>query len=611
VTGGEVDDNCLRVVTFTTKVTDPNGTMQPGDVTVTSATVTRATIGTVYDVIQTSDSQTTITVTGKVDVTALTGCPARVTIVLDAVDSVDNEAAQQAQSDDVIDTTIPVIHDLRFETDASHATEQTAPYLVDACGLVTVYFSLHVTDNCCVSPGNIDVDVTLPTGNAMLEDIDIDDVQTLQGRVDISGSAMVRCLDGPDMARVQIDVTALDCCGNEAVPDSTGTGEGLVDDIILPIPRDDPRQDMPMDESALMNESALTGSLVKVRLDDLGTYRLVLRESTPVRIDVVGNDADNLTHNSGHPFEPCVACGSCGGQTGCCATMFIDSIVKHPDHGTVLIEDDEGDCNGGTVIRYAPDRGYLGSDSFSYRIRDTFGNVSTEIATVHLQVVPEVWMEDVFVTVCAGDTVEFSVRAEDLFIDPDDPGIIPFEFSIVSGPEYGVIGGTVTNVAYTPPSEVTDPQFAVLVPSLDVAEAAILTLTYTAAEGVEGRDQIWVRFEDPFGGSAVAAVDILIDACGAPDGSVDFALSSGDLLPLILPATFDGAYEADPGSVMLMNIVNGTRHPDAVRVAWNDAIHRHVLVIDTSGLGTGRYELIIPLGTGETVRVGLEVGEAE
>ena len=605
VTGGEVDDGCLRVVTFTAKVTDPNGTMQPGDVTVTSATVTNATIGAVYDVIQTSDNQTTITVTGKVDVTALTACPARVTIVLDAVDSVDNDATQQSQSDDVIDTTLPVIYDLRFDTDASHAAEQTVPYLVDACGLVTVYFSANATDNCCISTDNVDVEVTLPTGNAILEDIDIDYAQTLQGRVDITGSAVVRCLDGPEVARVQVDIEAVDCCGNAAVPESTETDEGLVDDTTLPIPRDDPRQDMPMDESAV------TDPLVEVRMDDFGTYRLVLRESTPVRIGVMANDADNLTHNGGHPFEPCIECGLCGGQTGCCATMFVEEIVKEPDHGSVLIEDDTGDCNGGTVIRYAPDRGYLGADSFTYRIRDAFGNVSSEIATVYLQVVPEVWMDDVFVTVCAGETVEFSVRAEDLFVDPDDPDIVPFTFSIVSGPEYGVVGGSVTNVGYAPPSEVTDPQFGILVPSLDVAESATLTLTYTAPEGMEGRDQIWVRFEDPFGGMTVAAVDILIDACGAPTGGVDFTLSFGDLLPLIVPATFDAVYEADPGSVMLTRAADGTHHSDAVLVTWNETINRYVLVVDTSALQAGRYELSIALGTGETVRLVLEVGEAE
>ena len=90
-----MDINCVREVTFTAKVTDPNGTMVPDDITVTSATTTNATIGAVYNISQTSDNQTTITITGSVDVSALTGCPAFVTITLDAVDSVDNMAAQQ------------------------------------------------------------------------------------------------------------------------------------------------------------------------------------------------------------------------------------------------------------------------------------------------------------------------------------------------------------------------------------------------------------------------------------------------------------------------------------------------------------------------------------
>ena len=609
VTGGAVDDDCLRVVTFTAKVTDPNGTMVPGDITVAAASVTNTAAGItaedVYDISQTSDSATTITITGKVDVENLTGCPARVTITLDAVDSVDNDATQQSQSDDVVDTTIPVINDLEFNTDNTFAVEQTVPYLVDDCGAVTIYFSATVNDNCCIVPGNVNVTVTLPTADAILEDIVISRVQNGQGRVDVAGNAVVRCLDGPDMARVQIDVSAADCCGNAATPVQTGTDEGLVDDTVLPIPQDDPRQDMVMDESAIIDP------LVEVRLDEFGVYRLVLRESTPVRIDIMGNDADNLSHNVAHPFAPCISCGPCGGQTGCCAVTYIEDIVEQPSYGTVTVEDDTGNCAGGTVIRYAPDRGYLGPDYFTYRIRDAFGNVSSEIATVYLQTVPEVWMEDVFVIACEGESVEFTVSASDLFIDPDNPTVIPFAFSVTDGPEHGVVGGDLLDIFYTPASTVTDPQFGVLVPSLDFSEAAEVTLTYSPAEGYSGIDAIRVRFEDPFGGVAYAVVNITVGQCGSAIPNSILRVAQGQAVALIVPISFESIFNAGWGEVTLISLEDGQAYSGLIAAEWSEQVNRHILSISTVDLPIGSYELTIPLGNGETVTLTIEVGESE
>ncbi len=623
VTGGAVDADCLRVVTFTAKVTDPNGTMVPGDITVTAASVTNTaagiTAGDVYDIQQTSDNQTTITITGKVDIEDLTDCPARVTITLDAVDSVDNDAAQQSQSDDVVDTTIPTIDDLRFDTDDTHAAEQTVPYLVDECGRVVVYFSATINDNCCIDDGNVTVDVTLPLlageGDAVLEDIDVELTQNGQNQVLMTGSAVVRCLESvtprpnpAGLSRVQIDVAAYDCCGNDAVSVETGTGEGLVDDEILPIPRDDPRQDMVMDESAIADENLL----LKVRLDEFGVYRLVLRENTPVRIDLLANDADNLTHNVGHPFGPCVACGPCGGQTGCCAEIFVYEIVQHPTFGTAEIIDDSGDCGGGSVIRFAPDRGYLGPDFFTYRIVDAFGNVSDVIATVYLQTVPEVWVEDIFVVACGDETTEFSLPVSDLFIDIEDPSRIPFEFEILAGPSHGVVTGSVQNIDYAPPSTVTDPQFGVQVPSLDFTETAILNMSYTPADGFEGRDLIRVQISDPFGGSAIAVVDFAVGACGpAAAGEAILKLAGNQILPMLLPGPVGEALMADPSVVLLRDVETGTLYAEALAIGWDEEARAYVLMIDGSKLPYDIYELVIPLDGGEAVTLQLEVGEAE
>lgn len=601
---------CVIVIPVQATVTDAC-CINAGDVDI-DIQLTNATLS--HTVTASQVSQGVIDVSGNITVSALTGCPADLSITISGTDCAGNDAAQLTDSAVIRDNTIPIINNLMFNTDDTYAVQKVVPYLVDECGQVVVYFSANVTDNCCIVPGNVNVSVTLPMlageGSAILEDIVISRVQNGQGRVDVTGHAVVRCLEScpPSIcpSRVQVDITAADCCGNVATPVQTGTGEGLVDDIILPIPKDDPRQDMVMDESAVIDP------LVEVRIDEFGTYRLILRESTPVRIDIMGNDADNLSHNVAHPFGPCIACGPCGGQTGCCAVMYIHEIVKAPSYGTATIEDDTGDCTGGTVIRYAPDRGYLGPDYFTYRTRDAFGNISSVIATVYLQTVPEVWMEDVFAIACEGETIEFTVSAADLFIDPDDPSIIQFGFSVTDGPEHGVVGGDLLDVFYTPPSMSTDPQFGVLVPSLDFSEAAAVTLTYTPADGFTGIDAIRVRFEDPFGGVAHAVVNITVGDCSGPMATGDslIRVAQCEGIVLIVPSSFETVFEAGWTTVTLASLENGQAYSGSITVEWSEQVNRHILTINTEGLPVGSYELTIPLGTGETVTLTIEVGEA-
>jgi hypothetical protein len=253
----------------------------------------------------------------------------------------------------------------------------------------------------------------------------------------------------------------------------------------------------------------------------------------------------------------------------------------------------------------------LGPDYFTYRTRDAFGNISSVIATVYLQVVPEVWMEDAFVIACEGEPVEFRVEAADLFIDPDDPEIIQFVFSIDGGPEHGVVGGSLLDVIYTLPSMVTDPQFGMQVPSLDFSEAATIVLTYTPADGFLGIDQLRIRFEDPFGGVAIAVVNITVGRCVDVTASSVIHVIQGEFLPLVVPISFASMLEAGMGTVTLLSLEAGTLYPDVITVEWSEAINRHILTLNTTGLPLGSYELKIPLGTGEIVTLTIEVGEAE
>jgi len=465
------------------------------------------------------------------------------------------------------DTTIPVINDLAFYTDDSYTTP-TNEYTVDDCCETTVYFASNVTDQCCIARENLIVDVTLPTNNAVLENIVVNRVQNGQGRVDITGSTDIRCLTSCP-ARVEVYIEATDCCGNNAIPVTSTATEGRVYDETAPEPKDDPNGD----------EDRSISDNLEVRSDDYGQHRLMIRQDTPVRIDVVYNDSDN--------------CSTCT----CEKHLWIDDIVTPSRYGTATIEDSESSVSDpGTAIRYAPYHGYYGKDEFTYRIVDACGNVSQE-ATVYIEVVAQTVMEDLCLTTCVDTAVSFDVTATDLWIDPDNPGEIPFVFSIVTSPIHGVISGDVGDMTYAVQGGVN---------------SATITLIYTPATGFSGRDAITLQFSDPFGGSSTAMVDIAVIECAEQPGAPPlFILQQGEIFPLIVPLTFAVVYEAAWETVMLIAETDGAVYQGTLSATWEESIGRYVLKLDTAALPPGLYQMTIPLGNGETVTLMIQVGEAE
>ena len=57
-------------------------------------------------------------------------------------------------------------------------------------------------------------------------------------------------------------------------------------------------------------------------------------------------------------------------------SLSIDSIVTYPQHGTVK--------RVGSRVKYTPDSGYSGNDSFTYRASD--GKDASNIATVNITI---------------------------------------------------------------------------------------------------------------------------------------------------------------------------------------------------------------------------------
>jgi len=480
----------------------------------------------------------------------------------------------------VVDTENPEIHDLRLD---QHV-------LVDDCCEATIAFDGYVVDNCCVDEDDITFTVSNPTGNATvtLNRADVVFTDTGKYRVDFAGEIHVRCLTSCP-AYVVLEVNAIDACGNPAetvssepnrasvLPPYTG---GDVYDETAPVPLDDPRQDV--------YEGNRTD--LDVRLCEDGVFRLMVREDTPVYIHPLYNDNDN--------------CSDCT----CCGQLWLYEIVREPEYGAASVVTDVGNCNGGIVIRYAPQQAYIGDDWFTYRIVDACGNVSDE-ATIRVQMVRETQVEDVSVIACSGEATTFEVSASDLFINPDDPEEIPFTFSLVSGPSSGVLLGDFDAIFYTAASQAVGPT-GELVPTLDFVEAASIELTYASADGYVGRDRITFTFADPFANAAEGIVDILVTQC-ANAGSEVLEYVQGRKLVLILPETFEEVVAKAWHTVTVFSMPQGVSYPDALSAAWSEVLARHVLMLDTKKMPVGAYRLMVPLGNGNTVTVSFEVGESE
>jgi len=343
------------------------------------------------------------------------------------------------------------------------------------------------------------------------------------------------------------------------------------DDDTVPIPHDDPRQDVVMDQSAIVD------SLTEVRRDECGVYRLMLRESTPVWLNVLANDDEN---------------GSCG-------EVVIHEIATAPAYGTATIDDP----SGGALIRYAPAQGYVGPDEFTYRTRDACGNVSDEIATVYLQMIPNVAIEDVYLPTCSGRSIEFAVVAADLWIDEENPDEIPFTFEIIDGPANGVLIGDPTDVTWTSPSTVSVDGTAV--PILDAIETASIKLVYAPTAGFLGQDAIRVRFADPFGNEATARVDFTVAPCPGEEPTI--VAAHGDTIRIIMP---EGAMLSEVSS-SLVSRLDGNTYPEAISAASSEPIHRIVLGVDTGVIPPGDYLVSIQLAGARWIELTLRVEDVD
>jgi len=102
-------------------------------------------------------------------------------------------------------------------------------------------------------------------------------------------------------------------------------------------------------------------------------------------------------------------------------------------------------------------------------------------------------MDDQYVTTVENRAVAFELRAEDADIDPLNPAAHPLVFSILGGPDHGVLVGNLLDVYYRAPHE------------------AVVEVTYIPARGFAGTDFVTLSVRDPFDESSSGTVTIQID----------------------------------------------------------------------------------------------------
>jgi hypothetical protein len=644
VTGGAVDGNCVRTVTFSATVTDTNGCQNATAIILTSVEppTANATLGVPYDVVRTQVSSTTATITGKVDVQNLARCPATARVTLDAQDCAGNAAAQASATGSVVDAASPAIVSLVV-------TPQDG--LVDAACEEPVTFSATVTDNCCLDPGNVIVAPSVT--NATMTSVVIDKVAVGPKEVRIAGSLLVSDLTGC-LAIVRVDVSATDCCANRSETDATA----YVDDESIPVINDlwvtpvvevnaaccfatvefsanvtdngcirpgnvlvtvtlatqnailenivvrrvqngqgrvdvtgsvdvrclsscPARVSVRVDaydccgsDAVPVSSQSLEGLVIDVTSPEVQDDTDRIREDTPTRLYVLEKDDDNCTRK--WQGEPC----------RCDGVLRIYDIPIPPTYGVAAVEDER------SHIRYAPFQDYRGPDEFTYRVIDACGNISTE-ATVRLEVVPKLVLADGAYATCRGERVALTLQATDPLVTEENVG--EFRFTILDGPVHGVLAGNLGGLRYEDP------------------ETASVALAYAPAAGFVGREQIDVKFEDPYGESSTAVIDIDVTDCRGQ--TPPLLVTRGTVLPILLPASFASALGAVPNGITLTAGGGAPLEPavleQALSVRWDPALGRHLLLLDTGPLSVASCSLTVPLGNGETVILKLALDEGK
>ena len=373
--------------------------------------------------------------------------------------------------------------------------------------------------------------------------------------------------------RGEVVFEAVDACGNRITTDDAhdpawSSPSFVILDTIPPVAVDDPQLGFSYD---------LVRSDVLCFVESIdGLLRFVLREDTPVYLDVLSNDSD------------------------ICRTGLHIAETTRPSYGSAAIMDASftlvGGC-AGTYVRYAAAADYQGADAFDYVARDCSGNTTTAHVDVY------VFQKNVVLDSYLTGPLDLPLRLrletmDDMLLRVANPGAFHYGFTFAGPPTHGVIVGDLMSVGY------------------EGAHASV-ALTYVPADGFVGRELLEWRVQDPFGlvQSAVLDIQIVPTAGPLPFPDVVPTFHRGQLVSLFVPVSFHDAggidgvrlEEVEPPGVVVRTLAGAELR--GLLGGPNADASIPILTLRTERLTAGTYRILVPVGPADTVRVGLRVTE--
>ena len=202
---------------------------------------------------------------------------------------------------------------------------------------------------------------------------------------------------------------------------------------------------------------------------------------TPVNDSPVATD-DSLTTNEGTAANV----GVLVNDTDVDGDTLLTVAVSDPPHGTAAI-------NANSTVRYTPDPGYNGADSFTYTVSDGAGGTDTGAVAVTVAAVDDP------PTAQPKTASTTSPNPVTITLSGTDPDTCDLSFQVLNLPTHGGVG-SLSNLACTPGA-----------PNADTA-----TVVYTPTAGYSGSDSFTYRVLDATGPSAPATVSITVAAAPPP-----------------------------------------------------------------------------------------------
>lgn len=281
------------------------------------------------------------------------------------------------------------------------------------------------------------------------------------------------------------------------------------------------------------------------------TVRVTIVNTPPVAVD------DSATTRPGQAVSITVL----GNDTDADSDTLAVTANTSPANGTVT--------RTGNVFTYAPNAGYVGTDSFEYTISDGFGGTDTAVVTITSNNRPPVAVDDSASMIAGGSPITIAVRAN----DPADPD-----------------GDTVTITAFTQPANGS------------VVKNANDTFTFTPANGFSGVTTFTYTIADGFGGTSTATVTI--NVVNQPPVARDDSATTAGTRPVAIPVMVN---DSDPDNHVIA-VTGATTPANGAAVVNANGTITYTANTGFQGTDTFFYTIRDGFGGTSTATVTITVG---